>query len=110
VGTTWADIRPQWRYDANSDVGFGNSFFVDTASGYDPFSVQNGVLSITAKPDPAYPGLWESGPITTQGHFSQTYGYFEIRGNFSTLPGGWDAFWLLPNQVIPDPNNVIGRS
>jgi hypothetical protein len=20
-GTTWADVRPQWRYDANSDVG-----------------------------------------------------------------------------------------
>jgi beta-glucanase (GH16 family) len=106
ASTTWADIRPQWRYDANSDVGFGNSFFVDAASGYDPFSVQNGVLSITAKPDPAYPGLWESGLITTQGHFSQTYGYFEIRANFSTLPGGWDAFWLLPNQVIPDPNNA----
>src|ERR1700730_9714409 len=104
--TTWADIRPQWRYDANSDIGFGTSFFVDAASGYDPFSVQNGVLSITAKPDPAYPGLWESGLITTQGHFSQTYGYFEIRGNFSTLPGGWDAFWLLPNHVIPDPNNA----
>jgi beta-glucanase (GH16 family) len=106
VGTTWADIRPQWRYDANSDVGFGNSFFVDAASGYDPFSVQNGVLSITAVPDPAYPGLWESGLITTQGHFSQTYGYFEIRADFSALPGAWDAFWLLPNQMIPDPNNA----
>jgi hypothetical protein len=57
--TTWADIRPQWRYDANSDIGFGTSSFVDAASGYDPFSVQNGVLSITAVPDrtsSGYPG------------------------------------------------------
>ena len=34
--TTWGDIRSQWRYDANSDIGFGHSSFVDPASGYDP--------------------------------------------------------------------------
>ncbi|MDN3574959.1 1,3-beta-glucanase, partial [Methylobacterium longum] len=37
AGTTYADIRPGWRYDANSDIGFGKSSFVDPASGYDPF-------------------------------------------------------------------------
>jgi beta-glucanase (GH16 family) len=107
--TTWADIRPQWRYDANSDIGFGTSSFVDAASGYDPFSVQNGVLSITAVPDrtsSGYPGSWESGLITTQGHFSQTYGYFEIRADYSNLAGAWDAFWLLPDHMLPDPNNA----
>jgi beta-glucanase (GH16 family) len=108
-GTTWADIRPQWRYDANSDIGFGNSSFVDPGSGYDPFSVHDGVLTITAVPHrtaSGFPGSWESGLITTQGHFSQTYGYFEIRAEFSNLPGAWAAFWLLPDQVIADPNNA----
>jgi beta-glucanase (GH16 family) len=109
AGTIWADIRSEWRGDANADVGFGNSSFVDAASGYDPFSVDDGVLSITAVPDRTpwgVPGSWESGLITTQGNFSQTYGYFEVRADFSALPGAWDAFWLLPDQAVPDPNNA----
>lgn len=109
VGTTYADIRSEWRFDANSDIGFGRSSFVDSASGYDPFSLQNGALSITAAPPgttaSGYPGSWESGLITTQGNFSQTYGYFEIRADFSNNANAWDAFWLLPNQQTPDRNN-----
>ncbi|QOG23481.1 carbohydrate-binding domain-containing protein [Bradyrhizobium sp. SEMIA] len=106
AGTTWRDTRAQWLGDAFSDVGFGTSSFVDPGSGYDPFSVSQGVLSITAVPDRTpfgVPGAWESGLITTQGHFSQIYGYFEIRADFSNLPGAWEAFWLLPDHPIPDP-------
>lgn len=112
AGTTYADIRSEWRYDANSDIGFGRSSFVDPSSGYDPFSLQNGALSITAVPDrtaSGFPGSWESGLLTTQGNFSQTYGYFEIRADFSNDPNAWDAFWLLPNQQTPDPNNAGGH-
>jgi beta-glucanase (GH16 family) len=108
LGTTWADIRSEWRFDATSDIGFGRSSFVDPASGYDPFSVSGGALTITAVPDrtnAGYPGSWESGLITTQGDFSQTYGYFEIRADFSNLPGAWDAFWLLPDQQKANPDN-----
>jgi beta-glucanase (GH16 family) len=108
-GTTWADIRAEWRYDANSDIGFGHSSFVDPGSGYDPFSVHDGALTITAVPHSTasgFPGSWDSGLITTQGNFSQTYGYFEIRAEFSNLPGAWDAFWLLPDQQIADPYNA----
>ncbi|WP_407174314.1 carbohydrate-binding domain-containing protein [Bradyrhizobium sp. STM 3562] len=109
AGTTWADTRAEWRGDAFSDVGLGTSSFVDPGSGYDPFSVSQGALTITAVPDRTpygVPGAWESGLITTQGHFSQTYGYFEIRADFSSLPGGWDAFWLLPDHQIPDPTQT----
>ncbi len=109
AGTTWADIRAQDRGDANADVGFGHSSFVDKGSGYDPFQVQNGALSITAVPDrttSGVPGSWESGLLTTQGNFSQTYGYFEVRADFSEQVGAWDAFWLLPNQQKPDPHNA----
>ncbi|WP_238199362.1 family 16 glycosylhydrolase, partial [Methylobacterium tardum] len=109
--TTWGDIRSQWRYDANSDIGFGHSSFVDPASGYDPFKVSGGALTITAVPDKTasgYPGSWESGLITTQGSFSQTYGYFEIRADFSDMKGAWDAFWLLPDKPAANPNNLPG--
>ncbi|MCJ2023070.1 carbohydrate-binding domain-containing protein, partial [Methylobacterium sp. J-067] len=111
AGTTWADIRSQWRLDANSDIGFGHSSFVDAASGYDPFKVQGGALSITAVPDQTasgYPGSWESGLISTKGNFSQTYGYFEMRADLSNAKGAWDAFWLLPDQAAANPNKLPG--
>ncbi|RYC32345.1 glycosyl hydrolase family protein [Lichenibacterium minor] len=101
TGTTWSDIRPQWRYDAESDIGFGKSSFVDAGSGYDPFNVAGGALSITAVPDrtaSGYPGSWESGLISTKGTFSQTYGYFEMRAQTASAPGSWDAFWMLPDK------------
>ncbi|MCA1437694.1 family 16 glycosylhydrolase [Bradyrhizobium sp. BRP20] len=111
AGTKWADTRAEWRGDAASDVGFGTSSFVDPSSGYDPFSVSQGALTITAVPDRTpfgVPGSWESGLITTQGNFSQQYGYFEMRAELSSLPGAWDAFWLLPVKTLPDPNG-LGR-
>ncbi|MGI3900108.1 MAG: glycoside hydrolase family 16 protein [Janthinobacterium lividum] len=109
--TTWSDIRPQWRFDANSDIGFGTSSFVDATSGYDPFSVSGGALSITAVPDrttSGYPGSEESGLISTEGSFSQTYGYFEMRAQTSGAPGSWDAFWMLPDQPAANPTNAPG--
>ena len=103
--TKWQDARDEWRMaDGKGEVGFGSSSFVDPSSGYDPFSVKDGALTITAVPDKTsagVPGSWESGLITTQGNFSQKYGYFEMRADLSDKPGGWDAFWLLPNQQAP---------
>lgn len=110
-GTTWADIRPDWRFDAHSDIGFGKSSFVDPSSGYDPFSVEGGALSITAVPDRTqygYRGSWESGLISTQGSFSQAYGYFEIRADLADASGAWDAFWLLPDAPAPNPEKRSG--
>lgn len=103
--TKWQDARDEWRMsDGKSDIGFGKSSFVDPASGYDPFSVKDGALTITAVHDrtqSGYPGSDESGLITTQGNFSQKYGYFEMRADLSEAKGGWDAFWLLPDKAAP---------
>lgn len=107
-GTTWSDIRPEWRYDANSDIGFGRSSFVDSSSGYDPFEVSGGKLTITAVPDSTasgFPGSWESGLIHSRNSFSQRYGYFEVRADMSETPGAWDAFWLMPLTQVPNPAN-----
>jgi beta-glucanase (GH16 family) len=105
--TVWSSIRNEWRYDANSDIGFGWSSFVDPASGYDPFNVSGGALTITASPNQTpfgTPEGDESGIITTQNGFNQTYGYFEMRADLNDASPGWDAFWLLPVTQIPDPN------
>jgi len=105
ASTTWSDIRQESKFDAYSDIGFGQSSFVDSASGYDPFSISGGALSITAVPDKTaygYPGNWESGLIHTRQSFSQIYGYFEMRADLASTTGAWDAFWLLPIKPAND--------
>jgi beta-glucanase (GH16 family) len=82
--------------------------------GLDPFSVQGGVLEITAEPSP--PDIahriggyrYISGLITTQPSFSQTYGYFEMRARLPAGKGLWPAFWLLPaDQTWPPEIDVM---
>ena len=86
--------------------------------GVNPFSLNNGVLSITAAP--AGPGdapdglQYTSGIITTYTSFSQTYGLFEIRAKLPAGQGLWPAFWLLPasNQYTSelDALEVLGQA
>jgi beta-glucanase (GH16 family) len=82
----------QWYIDAN---------YAPTSTIH-PFSVQNGVLTITAAqaPDAIQPLIddykYTSGLLTTYETFSQTYGYFEIRADMPEKQGVWPAFWLLP--------------
>ena len=87
-------------------------------AGVQPFSIKNGILTITARPlEPrvqsklrdalnAQPDKirnsalsqvrYSSGLITTKCSFQQTYGYFEIRARWTGGKGIWPAFWLLP--------------
>jgi len=82
----------QWYVDA--DYG--------PTSSVHPFSIDDGVLTITAARAPAairsYINNYEytSGLLTTFESFSQTYGYFEIRADMPEKQGVWPAFWLLP--------------
>lgn len=72
--------------------------------GIDPFSVEDGVLSIEARPaDPAIQDQidgqnYTSGLITSEAVFAQTYGYFEMRAQLPEGQGLWPAFWLLPTS------------
>jgi len=72
--------------------------------GVNTYDAHDGMLDINAAPTPAsmmgdtqdHP--YTSGLINTQGTFSQTYGYFEMRASLPAGQGVWPAFWLLNEE------------
>jgi Ca2+-binding RTX toxin-like protein len=84
------------------DAGFSGSG--KAALGLNPFSTQDGILSITAQktPEALKASLWgyeyTSGILTTETSFAQQYGYFEIRAELPTQQGMFPAFWMLPSD------------
>jgi serralysin len=72
--------------------------------GLDPFSISNGILTITAAKAPtadvsALNGYqYTSGLLTTAKSFSQLYGYFEMKAELPVGQGAWPCFWLLPSN------------
>ena len=106
---TW-DTNFWWgRENGSTLAGNGEKqWYIDheyePTSSVDPFSIDDGVLTITAAraPDAIQPHIndyeYTSGLLTTHGSFSQTYGYFEIRADMPDNHGVWPAFWLLPED------------
>jgi hypothetical protein len=74
--------------------------------GYSPFSVAEGLLTITADRTPrsmlelipeGYATDYVSGALISY-PFGQRYGYFEMRAKLPRGRGLWPAFWLLPTD------------
>lgn len=128
-GTTGWDTRPGWAQWPQYNSGFtlsGNGEqewyiqpnYSPTASA-NPFSDQNGVLTISANPtNPAISQYvqnqpYTSGMIDTYHEFSQTYGYFEMRAKMPAGQGLWPAFWLLREDNTWPPEldvmEMVGR-
>jgi beta-glucanase (GH16 family) len=115
-GATWPEAR-YWGGDG-SDFRRKTSWngeqqiYVDpryggretTPLGLDPFKVRDGILSIVASRTPPalktvlFNNEYVSGILTTQGRFSQKYGYFEIRARIPVGIGVWPAFWMLADN------------
>lgn len=85
------------------------------ASGWTPFSIQDGKLAITADHTPTailpflpegYSKDFVSGALITY-PYSQRYGYFEARMKFAKGRGLWPAFWLLPADGRWPPENDV---
>ena len=107
------NLKDQWAYTivANGETqvyvqpGFQGRGEADLD--LDPFSVANGVLTITAAPipeDKAYAAWnrdYSSGMLNTMGMFEQKYGYFEVRAEMPTAVGTWPAFWMMTHPFLP---------
>jgi beta-glucanase (GH16 family) len=105
-GTGWGDGITQHKWYCHTPYGgdFGDAYFSGPQDGkgpdgqlMSPFSVNNGVLSITAWIDPTI-NHWRSGLLCSmnwagQG-FAQALGYFEARMKLPAGVGLWPAFWL----------------
>ncbi len=99
----WTTTLSAYPYsDGLRALGNGDQeYFTDSSTGDNPFSLSNGALNVNATYRGAgnTPGggsySYTSGTITTQGSYSQQYGYFEMRAELPPGVGMWPAFWLL---------------
>lgn len=80
---------------------FGDALFID-AEPNGPFSVRDGILSITARKDQN--GKWTSGLLAAAdpsgAGYGAQYGYFEARMKMPPGPGTWPAFWLAALKPV----------
>lgn len=83
----------KWNAQYPSGNGGEQQFYSPEA-----ITLQDGILKITAEKRPMQGFPFTSGIITTQGMFSQQYGFFNIRAKLPKGQGFWPAFWMLPAQ------------
>jgi beta-glucanase (GH16 family) len=100
----WMTAYPYVGPNARELTGdYQNEYLSDSSVGTNPFSVQNGVLTITASKAAAgsnpYGLPYTSGIITSYKSLSQTYGYFEISAQLPTGAGLWPSFYMLPTAA-----------
>jgi beta-glucanase (GH16 family) len=99
----WAPERGSTLTGNGEQQWYINPSYAPTAAS-NPFSVHDGVLTISAKAasqatQAQIDGYdYTSGLLNTHSSFAQTYGYFEIRADMPTEQGVWPAFWLLPED------------
>jgi beta-glucanase (GH16 family)/peptidoglycan/LPS O-acetylase OafA/YrhL len=83
-----------------------------TPLGLTPFSVTDGILTISASPASAdllqqlQGQEYISGMLTSR-TFAQTYGYFEIRAIFPAGQGLWPAFWMGSHASWPPEIDIV---
>jgi beta-glucanase (GH16 family) len=76
----------------NSAV-WNDHIWYDSSNATKNYTVENGALKIWPQRDAS--GNFFNRTIDTDGHFYQTYGYFEIEAKLPAGKGTWPAFWLF---------------
>ena len=104
----WMLGDKRWTAHTPWNGDFGDATFLDPGP-HGPFSVEDGILSITARKDKS--GYWTSGLLaaadkTGAGSGTQ-WGYFEARMKMPPGPGTWPAFWVVPLEPVPGPDGNI---
>ncbi|MEK3881716.1 carbohydrate binding domain-containing protein [Paenibacillus sp. PL2-23] len=91
----------KWGYQLGTGSQYGLDGWGNNEQQYyrqDNISVNNGLLTITAKQE-SYEGKpYTSGRLFTEPTFSQAYGKFEARMKLPAGEGLWPAFWMMPQD------------
>lgn len=99
VAPKFLDKGARWTAHTPWNGDFGDAMFSDPRPAW-PFSVSDGILTITAFRDDT--GKWRSGLLAaadpTGRGWGVQYGYFEARMKLPPGPGTWPAFWLMSLQ------------
>lgn len=103
------DFGPaRWTAHTPWNGDFGDAAFLDPGPD-GPFSVEDGILSITAKKDET--GRWTSGLLaaadSTGNGNGARYGYFEARMKMPPGPGTWPAFWLAALKPVEEKDGNV---
>jgi beta-glucanase (GH16 family) len=72
---------------------WNDKIWYEVAPGTKNYAVEGGALKIWPARDAS--GKFFNRTIDTDGHFYQTYGYFEIEAKLPKGKGTWPAFWLF---------------
>lgn len=95
--TNTSNSEAQWYVDKYYRGSDGTGPYL----GLDPFSIEDGILTITGNPanDAVQSEIggyaYTSGMLTSYGTFSFMYGYVEMRAKMPKGQGLWPAFWML---------------
>lgn len=102
-----------YHWGAQTPINGETGYYVDTenagttgpAGATNPFSVSNGVLSITSTPQSGLPNgqTYATGVLSSMGTFEHTYGYYEVRAEMPGGSGFWPAFWLMRSDKAWPP-------
>jgi beta-glucanase (GH16 family) len=105
--------RTAYHWGASTAINGEKGYYVDTenagttgpAGAVNPFTVSNGVLTITSAPAAGLPTgqPYTSGVISSMGNFERQYGYYEMRADMPGGQGFWPAFWLMPVDKVSPP-------
>ncbi len=88
----------KWDYDIG-DHGWGNNELqYYSKADLNNARIENGILTIEAKSDPAHPKGYSSARMVTRGKASWHYGYFEIKAKLPEGVGTWPAIWMLAEE------------
>lgn len=98
--SNWGSPVAKWIAHTPYAGDFGDAYFTgpNEPNTPSPFSVNNGILTITAYQDRNHNNHWRSGllsSVDTHGNgFSVALGYFESSMKLPSGAGVWPAFWL----------------
>jgi beta-glucanase (GH16 family) len=86
-----------WGYDLGAS-GWGNNELQDYTADLENASVENGLLTITARKSDGTSPRYTSARLVTKNKGDLLYGRVEVRAKLPAGRGTWPAIWMLPTD------------